>query len=137
MMKKVTLTALLGLLMMFTTGMALAEVYSYKVYDPKTNKTYTAEIRPTVLNIEGQKCYMTEFYTLQGKPLCFFGHYTNKNNQGLVGGQCQDSASVRKMLGGQAVKPYTMGWRETSRNTFYREIESLKQEMAEQGIYPY
>ncbi len=83
MMKKVTLTALLGLLMMFTSGMALAEVYSYKVYDPKTNKTYTAEIRPTTLNAGGQKYYMPEFYTPQGKPLCFFGPDTNKNNQVL------------------------------------------------------
>lgn len=136
-MKKVTLTALLGLLMMFTSGMALAEVYSYKVYDPKTNKTYTAEIRPTTLNAGGQKYYMPEFYTPQGKPLCFFGPDTNKNNQGLVGGQCKDSASVMKMMRGEAIEPYTMGWRETSSNTFYREIESLKQEMAQQGIYPY
>lgn len=123
-----------GALLSTTLAPALAEVYSYKVYDPKTNKSYTAEIRPAII---GGKSYLTEFYTLQGKPLCFFGSKTNTNNQGLVGGECQDSSSMEKIIRGQQnIKPYTMGWREINKNTFYREIESLRQEMIEQGIKP-
>lgn len=132
MRKMLSVLLLTGTLLSSTLTPALAENFTYKVYDPRTNKTYTAEIRPAVI---GGKTYLTEFYTLQGKPLCFFGSDTNKNNQGLVGGECKDSSSMEKLLTGQRnITPYTMGWREINKNTFYREIESLRQEMAEQGI---
>ena len=115
---------------------ALAENFTYKVYNPKTNKT-TIAVFGTVTITENQ--YLWGFYTKDGQPLCVASLNTNKNPQGLIGGQCTDIGAFIRFMNGENIdfSKYELGWRELSQDTFYSEMNSIRQERAAQGKYEY
>ena len=49
---------------------ACAVNFTYKVYDQRVNKSYSAELRTVSVN---QGNYLFAFYTLDGKELCLLG----------------------------------------------------------------
>lgn len=106
-----------------TLAPALAENFTYKLYDPKANKNYSAQIITLSLS--------DTTYTLgllAGQNVCAILPRTlNTNpNTGLVGGDCVGVA-------GTAVEGRTFNWREYSPNTFYPEMQSIIDERAKQG----
>lgn len=128
---------LITALCLITTPAVLAENFTYKVYNPKTNKAYNA-VLGTVTITDTQ--YIWGFYTQNGEPLCVASLITNKNSQGLVGSQCTDAnAFVRFMNGDRNIdlSKYELGWRELSTDTFYREMDAIRRERATQGKYEY
>lgn len=135
-MKKKFLITILGLsFAVELCNNAFAENFTYKVYNPKTNKT-TTNVLGTLSVSETQ--YVWGFYTSDGKPVCVINLNTNKNNQGLVGGKCNDfSAFQRAFVNKENIdmSKYELGWRELSTDTFYREMNSIRQERALQGKY--
>ena len=58
---------LITALCLITTPAVLAENFTYKVYNPKTNKAYNA-VLGTVTITDTQ--YIWGFYTQNGEPLC-------------------------------------------------------------------
>lgn len=129
-------TLLLIIIAIIALGIKVfANNYNYKVYNSALNKTYTAVLG--TMSITDDR-YVFGFYTKEGQPLCVINLNTNKNKEGLVGGQCAEiNAFIKVMSGDTSVNPNspknTLGWRELSPNTFSREISSLKQEREQQG----
>lgn len=136
-MRKRTLTVLLGLMILFTSSMAMAVNFNYKVYNPRQNKAYTA-VLGTIRLTENQ--YIWGFYTKNGQPLCVASLDTNTKN-GLVGGQCTDISAFMRFMNGEKIdinnSRYTLGWRELNTNTLYKEMDSIRRERASQGMYEY
>lgn len=115
MMKKLTLTILLGLMMMFSSGMAIAENYTYKLYDPVTNKSYTAQM---ITLSASETHYYIGLGTSNGIP-CILDEKVNTNSQGLIGGKC---------YGAYDKVGQTYSWREYRKNTYQPEYRSIMQE---------
>lgn len=138
-MKKLLLNLLCGTIIYSLTFLAtLAENFTYKVYNPKTNKTYSATLG-TLSMTDTQ--YIWGFYTLDGQPLCVISfNNINKNSQGLVGGQGTDYTAFERFFVNKEyninLAKHEVGWRELSTDTFYREINCIKRERAAQGKYP-
>lgn len=134
-MKKNLLALLLGFGILLTTvSAALAENYTYKVYNPKINKAYTAVFGTVSLS---DTEFLWAFFTPGGEPLCIIPLYNaSKNAQGLVGGKCSTIEDfTASMQGGQPKNE--LSWRELNPNTLYREAESIKRERAAQGKYEF
>lgn len=136
-MKKTLCTLLLGTTLLTTVAPVFAENFTYKVYNPRTNKAYTA-ILGTISITDYQ--YLWAFYTTNGSPLCVAQIYNTNTKNGLVGGQCTDANTfIRFINGDKRIDPskYEMGWRELSKNTLYPEMNSIRRERASQGKYEY
>jgi len=139
-MKKMLSTLLFtGVLLGATLAPALAEVASYKVYDPKTNKAYAG-----VLNTVGIGSNDTYVYGFVGKsdsyPLCAITSLNDTNvKNGLVGGQCIDFIAISKAAQGVRVdfNNYILGWRELKPNTLNKEVREIRSERAQDGMYEY
>lgn len=114
---------------------AFAENFTYKVYNPKENKSYTVELGTVRLN---NASYIWCFYLKGGIPYAIVSLDTNKKN-GLVGGKCTDFKAFQKFLeqGNVDLSQHEFGWREYNTNTFYREMEDIRVERAAQGLYEY
>ena len=114
---------------------AFAENFTYKVYNPRTNKSYNAVLGTVSLtDIE----YIFGFYTKEGEPLCVTSLNLNKDSKGLIGSKCTETkAFMRQFVNNENIdlSKYEMGWREIDTDTFYKEINSIKQERATQGKY--
>lgn len=119
----------------FGNTTVLAENFTYKVYNPKENKSYSAELGTIRLTDTG---YIWCFYLKGGVPYAVVSLNTNKKD-GLVGGQCTDFKAFLKFLQQENVdlSKYEFGWREYSADTFYREMESIKAEREAQGFHEY
>ena len=127
---------LLCLFFMLSTKAALAVNYTYKVYNPKTNKSYNA-VFGTVSFIDNY--YIWGFYTKDGTPLCIL-HKNNTNvKNGLVGGICTDANAFMRFANGENIdlSKYNMAWSELNQGTIYREMEDIRQERAAIGKYEY
>lgn len=137
-MRKLLQTLLIGSAILTTTIQPIfAENFTYKVYNPRTNKAYTA-VLGTIGMTDTQ--YLWAFYKPDGEALCVASVYnTNKNDKGLVGGQCSDTAAFIKFVNHQGInlEKYQLGWRELSTDTLYREMESIRRERAAQGKTEY
>ena len=135
-MKKLFVTLLLSFGIILTTNnIASPEVYTYKVYDKRINKSYNAEIRLTPLR-SGGKVFdiVLEFYSKGDEvPLCFIDlDSISKNQQGLVQGTCYDSNYLRyakKTAGASFDNIPKLNWRETVPNTFLRECKDIQEEI--------
>ena len=113
-----------------------ASNFTYKVYDPQTNKAYTAVLG--TVSITDDK-YFWGFYTQNGEPLCVAQIYKTNKKDGLVGGQCTDINAFFKFLAKENIdlSKYEMSWREFSQNTLYTEMNDIREERALQGKYEY
>lgn len=139
-MKKMLSTLLFGGAVLGATLMpALAENFTYKVYNPKTNKAYTATILTIRFPDDNSNTYVYGFMA-QGQPLCATPsfQYTDVKN-GLIGGQCVDFYALSRFMEGEKLdlSKHELGWRELKPNTLQREVESIRRERAAQGRYEY
>lgn len=126
----------LGIITVFTLcNIALAENFTYKVYNPKENKTYTVELGTFRLTETG---YIWCFYLKGGIPYAIVSLHTNKNND-LIGGKCFDFKAFQRFLDHEKIdlSKHEFGWREYSAGTFYREMEEIRIERAAQGYHEY
>lgn len=114
---------------------AFAENFTYKVYNPKENKTHTVELGTIRLTETG---YIWCFYLKGGIPYAVVSLNTDKKND-LVGGKCTDFKAFQKFLehGNVDLSQHEFGWREYSAGTFYREMEEIRAERAAQGYHEY
>ena len=139
-MKKILSTMFIGAaIILGFASKVLAENFTYKVYNPKLNKAYTA-VLGTISLTDTQ--YIWGFYEPDGRALCVINLNTNKDSQGLIGSQCTDIGAFMKFMNGDhsvnlSDKKHELGWREKSTDTFYREMESIRRERAAQGKYEY
>lgn len=128
-MKKFFITILLCLGIIFlTNNIAYSEIYTYKVYDNKTNQTYNAEIKITPMRVEGKEVFsLLEFYSKNDEPICFisFDDIT-KNSKGLVQGKCKERNSFIK----NPEQCVIMNWTEITKDTFWNEIRDIEEEMS-------
>lgn len=123
-MKKLLFILTLGIALLgYTASTAFAVNYKYKLYDPKTNKAYSA--------------YMMTFGSdsLSRDPNCYFialgtsygvmgvVDTVEKKGNGLVGGKCFDG------------KGHIYYWKEYTPGSFYRELNEIVQERAQEGMY--
>ena len=120
-MKKILLTILLvgTMLMSVWSNMAFAENFTYKVYNPKENKSVTAELG--TLRVSDNK-YMLGFF-VKGQPYCIVNMNTEKKD-GLICGKCAENNSVIEFP-----------WRELSKNTFFPEVDSIVKERAVDNMW--
>lgn len=115
---------------------ASAVNFTYKVYDQRVNKSYSAELRTVSVN---QGNYLFAFYTLDGKELCLLGDGLTPIDvrNGLVGGMCLPRKillnTANYVSSNDKLLKNVLGWRELSANTFYLEIDDIRQERAEEG----
>lgn len=136
-MKKLFVSLLLSFGFLFAVvGTANALNYTYKVYNPKLNKTYTAVFG--TISISDTR-YLWGFYTKEGQPLCVAQPYNTNTKNGLVGGDCTEFNTFVQFFNGQKVdlSKNSFGWREINSNTFFREMESIKQERSAQGKFEF
>lgn len=104
-----------------TLAPALAENFTYKLYDPKANKAYPAQMLTLSLS---NTTYILGLFS--GKNVCAINQKTINTNasNGLVGGDCMGIADSSGK---------NFNWREYSPNTFYTERQSIINERAQQG----
>lgn len=114
----------------------MAENYTYKVYDPISNKSYSAVLGTMSISLSQ---YLWGFFTKDGKPLCVAKVYNTNNQNGLIGGQCTEVNAFINYLNGENVNldRYTFGWRELTENSFYKEMNLTKKERMSQGKYEF
>jgi len=109
--------------------------FTYKVYDQRTNKAYTAQLGTVGVN-RGQ--YLFAFFTLEGKELCILGEGLTPidvRNE-LVGGIClprEIIMNARDYVHSNNLTKNVLGWREFSQNTFYAEIDDIRKERSREG----
>ena len=135
-MKRKSLLTLFAIITSFIIGNSVnAENFTYKVYNPKENKAYTVELGTVRLSDSG---YIWCFYLKGGTPYAVVSLITDKKNN-LVGGKCTDFNAFVKFLKNENIdlSKYEYGWREYNVGTFYRELEEIRAERAEQGYYEY
>ncbi len=135
-MKKTLSTLLLtGTILSVTLAPALADA-TYKVYNPRTNKTSTATLG--TMGIGGKK-YLWGFFLETGQPLCVAAVYNTNTKNGLVGGDCVGIYAFQKFLSGENIdfNKYKYAWREYTAGSLQRNIDSLRKARAEQGWYEY
>lgn len=138
-MKKMLSTLLLvGTLLSTTLMPAFAENFTYKVYNPRTNKSHTAALFTIRFPDDNSNTFIYGFMS-QGQPLCVASIYNTNVKNGLVGGQCTDFYAFSRFMEGEKLDldKYVLGWRELSTDTLHREIESIRRERAAQGRYEY
>ena len=138
-MKRFILSVLFSAGILFGLSLyAFAENFTYKVYNPRTNKAHTA-VLGTVSLTDNE--YIWGFYTKDGKPICIANLNINKDSNGLIGSKCVEyEAFAKKFFDGKDnidFSKYEMGWRELETDTFYKEINSIKQERATQSKYEF
>lgn len=121
-------------IMFVVSNIVLAVNYTYKVYNPNTNKTHIAVLGTMSIT---DKQYIWGFFTKEGQPLCVANLNTNIDKNGLIGGQCTDINAFVKFMQGENIdinsSKYIMGFRELNPNTFYKEMNSVQMERAAQG----
>ncbi len=122
-MKKKLLSSLVfgvGLVLTITNS-AFAENFAYKLYDSSANKAYSAQI--ITLSISDTE-YTLGLYA-ENNVCAILPRTINTNpDSGLVAGDCMGIANSNG-------KSYN--WREYSPNTFFPEMQSIKQERLQQG----
>lgn len=116
---------------------ASAVNFTYKVYNQRVNKSYSAELRTVSVN-QGNN-YLFAFYTLDGKELCLLGDGLTPIDvrNGLVGGMCLPREillnAANYVSSNDKLLKNVLGWRELSADTFYLEIDDIRQERAQEG----
>lgn len=132
MMKKILLTILLvgTMLMSVWSNTALAENFTYKVYNPKENKSVTAELG--TLRVSDNK-YMLGFF-VKGQPHCIVNMNTEKKD-GLICGKCAEYNSSITYVNGKSNSVIEFPWREISKNTFFPEVDSIVKERAVDNMW--
>ena len=135
-MKKILSILFLGVFLFTLSLPALAENFTYKVYNPRTNKVYTG-VLGTISITDNE--YIWGFYTKNGIPLCVAQIYNTNKENGLVGGNGTDINAFIRFLSGEKVdlSQYNIGWRELSQNTLYAEMNSIRKERTSQGKTEY
>lgn len=135
-MKKTLALILLGATILTMSAPTFADNFTYKVYNPRTNKAYTGVFG--TISITDYE-YLWGFYTPNGTPLCVAQIYNTNTKNGLVGGQCTDTNAFIKFMNGERIdlSKYEMGWRELSQNTIYSEMNAIRRERASQSKYEY
>ncbi len=135
-MKKILSWILFSGILLTTVVPAFAENFTYKIYNPRTNKTSTG-VFGTITITDNE--YLWGFYTPNGAPLCVAQIYNTNTKNGLVGGACTETNAFIRLLNGEQVDltKYEMGWRELSQNTLYLEMNAIKRERASQGKYEF
>ena len=109
--------------------------FTYKVYDQRVNKSYTAQLGTVGVN-RGQ--YLFAFFTREGKELCIFGEGLTPIDvrNDLVGGMCLPREVLMKAkdyVHSNNLSKNVLGWREFSQNTFYAEIDDIRKERSKEG----
>lgn len=107
-------------IIIFTAISAFADNPTYRVYNPRQNKTYTASMGTIGL---GNNEYVFGFFDNKThEPLCAFTlHYTNINPEGFCGGYCYDQDNRK------------LSYREIIHNTFDNEIQAIIKERKQEG----
>lgn len=131
-MKKTLLTiSLVGIMIMsIWSNMAFAENFTYKVYNPKINKSAIAELG--TLRVSDNK-YILGFF-VNGKPYCIVNMNTEKMD-GLICGKCSEFNSSVTYANGGSNSVIEFSWRELSKNTFFPEVDSIVKERAEDNMW--
>ncbi len=120
-MKKRLLASLFGMFML--SGIltpVLAENYTYKLYDPQTNKSYSAEM--ITVNVGGN---YYKFGFMAGDIACILSDSMNINKEGLKGGNC---------IGIESHKRHVYNWRECNVNTFLNEAVEVRATRLKEGL---
>jgi len=109
--------------------------FTYKVYDQRVNKSYTAQLGTVGIN-RGQ--YLFAFFTLDGKELCILGDGLTPIDvrNDLVGGKClprEVLMNAKDYVHSNNLMKNVLGWREFSQNTFYAEINDIREERSREG----
>ncbi len=133
--KYVNLTIIFFVLI-FVSNSVFASNHTYRVYNPKTNKTVNAVFGTMSIS---ENRYLWGFYTKDGKPLCVAQIYNTNVKNGLVGGICTDAYAFKRFIGGEKLDltKYGLSWRELSEDTIFSEMESIRSERALQGKFEY
>lgn len=129
---------LLLLLILCIYGLPVNAVnFTYKVYDQRVNKSYVAILGTVGAN--QQKGYLFAFFTPEGKELCLLGDGLTPIDErnGLVGGMCLPREIILKPAAytssNNKLLKNVLGWRELSANTFFPEINDIRQERTNEG----
>lgn len=110
--------------------------FTYKVYDQRINKSYTAILGTVSVN---QGNYLFAFFTQEGKELCLIGDGLTPIDvhNGLVGGMCLPREILLNAASYAAspdkLSKHILGWRELSANTFFLELDDIRQERTKAG----
>lgn len=132
---KYILTILLILSSLFLPANAVN--FTYKVYDQRVNKSFTAVLGTVTVN---KNYYLFAFYTQEGKELCLLGDGITPLDvhNGLVGGMCLPREillnAVTYASSKEQLLKNVLGWRELSSNTFYLEIDDIREERVKEGL---
>ena len=112
---KYILTILLILSSLFLPANAVN--FTYKVYDQRVNKSFTAVLGTVTVN---KNYYLFAFYTQEGKELCLLGDGITPLDvrNGLVGGMCLPREillnAVTYASSKEQLLKNVLGWRELS-----------------------
>lgn len=120
-------------ILLITSNSVFADRFTYKVYNTKTNKVYTAVLGTISLS---QYDYIWGFYTKEGNPICVINLNTNYEN-GFVKGKCDDINDFMKFMNKEksTIAEQEYVWREFNRGSFYKEQDYIRQERAKEGKY--
>ncbi len=124
---------LITLLFSFIIINSVQAACTYKVYNPKENKSHVVTLGTMGVL---PKQYIFVFFKGMA-PYCVIGAKEDVKN-GLVGGQCTDANAFMRVLKDDAdisiLKNYQFGWRELSEDTYYREVQEIIEDREENGL---
>ncbi len=121
-------------LLFISCSVVSAENFTYKVYNPNLNKSYTAELGSLGYGIPDE--YVLAFF-INKEPYCIIDMYNYINNDGyldinkkngLVEGKCFPVDIWVDYKNGKIKNPTKFSWRELSTNTFDLEVHSIIKE---------
>lgn len=131
-MRKRSILSVLAICLAFLCSFnsAKAENYTYKLYNPNLNKTTDAALGTISIS---ENSYIWGLYTKN--MMCVVNMEIDTNKAGLVGGKCTDMEAFNRLSRGENVdiSKYDYGWREYNKNTFFKELDSIKAERKAQG----
>ncbi len=119
-MKKIFSTILFATIILSTIMPALAVNYSYKLYDPKTNKASSTGLMTIRVD--------DSHYIIGLLAGCVINSVENKGN-GLLGGKCIGFTENND--------GHLYYWKEYKPHTYKPELDSIIEERLQQGLYLY
>lgn len=111
--------------------------FTYKVYDKRMNKSFSAILGTVAVN---QENYLFAFFTQEGRELCLIGEGLTpiEKHDGLVGGKCLPRYILlnptKYTSDNDKLLKNVLDWRELSKNTFFTEINDIRRERLNDGL---
>lgn len=132
-MKKQVVYVILSMIFLFASFSPARAEFTYKVYNPKENKSYTVTLG--TIGVTPTK-YIFGFFHNHA-PYCVIVAKDDIQNN-LVGGQCIEFNAFFKYIMNENnnidLNKYRYGWREYSKDTFYQEVDAIMKNRQEKGL---